>query len=115
MPVYKYRDMQSVEVKMDGVKSASKAVVIGKREGWADYVLRVFRLEPGGYTPRHRHAWEHINHVIRGRGKLRLGDQIFELGEKDFALVPANTEHQFENPFDTPFEFICIVPEKGEY
>ncbi len=115
MPVYKYRDMKPIEVKMDGVKNTYKAVVIGEKDGWADYVLRVFRIEPGGYTPHHQHAWEHINHVIRGRGKLRLGDRIFELGEKDFALVPANTEHQFENPFDTPFEFICIVPKKGEY
>ena len=115
MPVINYRDMESVEVRMDGVKGAHKAVIIGENEGWKDYTLRVFRLEPGGYTPRHQHDWEHVNHVIRGRGKLRLGDTVHELGEKDFAMVPPNTEHQFENPYNSPFEFICIVPKKGEY
>ncbi|MBN1211765.1 MAG: cupin domain-containing protein [candidate division Zixibacteria bacterium] len=115
MPVNKYQDMNFAEVKMDGVKGAHKAVVISEKEGWADHVLRVFRIEPGGFTPRHQHDWIHVNHVIRGRGRLRLGETVHELGEKDFALVPANTEHQFENPYDAPFEFICIVPNRGEY
>jgi len=35
--------------------------------------------------------------------------------EKDFAFVPPNIEHQFSNPNDEDFEFICIVPNRGEY
>ncbi|MCP4706044.1 MAG: cupin domain-containing protein, partial [candidate division Zixibacteria bacterium] len=38
-----------------------------------------------------------------------------EVSEKDYAFVPPNTEHQFSNPFDKDFEFICIVPNRGEY
>lgn len=115
MPVVRYDEMNLQKIAPEGSRGVSKAVVISKNEGWKDNTMRVFRLEPGGHSPRHSHDWEHINYVISGRGKLRLGEQIFELAEKDFAFVPENTEHQFQNPFDEPFEFICIVPNRGEY
>jgi quercetin dioxygenase-like cupin family protein len=115
MPVIKYRDMKLNPVTMPGVKDAVKANVVGPDQGWENHTLRVFRLGAGGFTPRHQHDWEHINHVVKGKGRLRIGDQVYELEEKDFAFVPANTEHQFENPYDGEFEFICIVPNKGAY
>ena len=113
MAVINYEAIRLAEVEMNGAKNVTKAIVIGADEGWRDHVMRVFRLDPGGFTPRHRHDWEHVNHVIRGRGRLRLGGAVHELKEKDFAFVPSNTEHQFENPYEEPFEFICIVPNRG--
>lgn len=115
MPVIKYNDIKLTEVTMPGVSRTTKANVVGGTEGWDNHTLRVFRLQPGGFTPRHQHDWEHINHVIKGRGRLRIGDTIYELEEKDFAVVPPNTEHQFENPYGDEFEFICIVPNRGAY
>ena len=38
-----------------------------------------------------------------------------DVNERDFAFVPANIEHQYSNPYDKDFEFICIVPNRGEY
>lgn len=113
MPVIKYRDLGLSEVSMDGVKGALKANVIGKREGWSEHTLRVFRIQGGGFSPLHQHDWEHVNYVIQGRGRVRIGDELFELEERDFAFVPPNTQHQFENPYDEDFEFICIVPDRG--
>ncbi len=113
MPVIKYQNMKLAPVNAPGVKNVTKANVVGSPEGWPEHTLRVFRLEPGGFTPHHQHDWEHVNYVIRGKGRLKLADQTHELGEKDFAFVPPNTTHQFENPYAEPFEFICIVPNKG--
>ena len=115
MAVIKYGNIKLSEIKMEGVQGTSKANVIGKQEGWPEHTLRVFRLESGGFTPRHQHDWEHVNYVIRGQGRLRIADQIFELKERDFAYVPPNTEHQFDNPYSEDFEFICIVPNRGAY
>ena len=115
MPVIKYDQIESVDVKMDGVKDVRKAVVMSEKEGWHDHTLRVFTLGPGGFTPRHSHDWEHFNYVMKGKGRLRIGDTVHDLAEKDFAVVPCNIEHQFENPYDEEFEFICIVPNRGEY
>jgi quercetin dioxygenase-like cupin family protein len=113
MPVVKYRDIKLSEVKMAGVSKAEKANVIGVPEGWPEHTLRVFRLGAGGYTPRHQHDWEHVNYVMRGKGRLRIEGQVYELTEKDFAYVPPNVEHQFENPYGEDFEFICVVPNRG--
>ena len=113
MPVVNYNDISRSDVKMDGVSLTTKASVIGPDEGWSDNAMRVFRIAPGGNTPSHQHDWEHVNHVISGKGTLTIGDETFELKEKDFAFVPPNTMHQYRNPNDEDFEFICIVPKRG--
>ena len=115
MPVVKYDSLEMADVQMEGVKGASKANVIGPDDGWRENTMRVFRLTAKGFTPRHQHDWEHVNYVIKGKGQLRIGGEVHELKEKDFAFVPPNAEHQFENPYDEDFEFICIVPDRGAY
>ena len=79
-------------------------------------VLRVFTVDPGGHTPYHRHAFEHLNYVIEGRGAL-----IDESGEKreikkgDFALVLPNEMHQYRNASkDESLVMICAVPRQFE-
>jgi quercetin dioxygenase-like cupin family protein len=113
MAVFTYNNITKKPLEMEGVDKASGVEVIGPEQGWDNHVLRLFQIDPGGHTPRHQHDWEHINHVVNGRGRLRIGDTIHELGPKDFAVVPSNTDHQFENPYDEPFEFICIVPTRS--
>lgn len=113
MPVVKYSEIEMTAVSMDGVKDTLKANVVGMSEGWKDHTLRVFRIGPGGNTPHHQHDWEHINYVIKGTGTLRIGDEVHQLREKDFAFVPPNTMHQFSNSSEGDFEFICIVPNRG--
>ncbi len=115
MPVLPYDKMNMKPIEVKGGEHVSKAVVIGREEGWPDHTVRVFRLAPGGFTPRHSHDWEHVNYIIKGTGELRLGEKVQKVHEHDFAFVPANTEHQFRNAGDEDFEFICIVPNRGEY
>lgn len=110
MPVIRYSEIVMPAVSADDIKAMTGGPVIGENEGWKDHILRVFRLAPGGYSPHHQHAWQHINYVIKGRGRLQIGDQVHELAEKDFALVPGDTMHQFSNPYAEDFEFICIIP-----
>ena len=115
MPTVKKNQVEMVPVVMDGVKNVAKANTIGPQQGWKDYTMRLFRMGPKGFTPHHQHDWEHINYVVRGRGRLTIGDQTHDLREGDYALVPSNTMHQFQNPFDEDFEFLCIVPDRGAY
>ena len=112
MAVIRQRDIEFTTVPGDDVSGVVKADVIGPARGWPDHVLRMFRIAPGGSTPHHQHAWEHVNYIISGAGRLRLGDAVHHLGPGDFAFVPPDTRHQFENPTEEPFEFICIVPQE---
>lgn len=113
MPVVPYRKITLKSIKGDMVAHLTGRNVIGPDEGWENHTLRVFRLGPDGHSPHHEHDWEHINYVISGRGRLTIDGVVHELGPKDFAFVPPNAKHQFENPYDEDFEFICIVPNRG--
>lgn len=113
MPVIKKEDIKLEEVKMEGVSDTVKANVIGPPQGWEEHTLRVFRIKPGGYTPHHKHDWEHVNYIMKGKGTLTIGNETREVSEGDFAFVPPNTGHQFKNDSDDVFEFICIVPNRG--
>ena len=110
MPVIKQNNIEFKDVTMDGVIGVAKAKVIGSDEGWKSHCMRVFRVTGGGHTPRHQHEWEHVNYVINGAGRLRIGETVHDLNAGDFAFVPPGIDHQFENPYDDDFEFICIVP-----
>ena len=115
MPIIKYDTPVANKVEMEGAAKVYKKVPIGKKEGWGDYTMRTFTIQPGGHTPIHTHDWEHVNYVIQGKGNLMIDGREQEVGQRDFAYVPANIEHQFTNPYDKDFEFICIVPNRGEY
>ncbi len=114
MPVYRYSDIKLEKVAMEGVRDVTKAVVIGPEQGWEKNALRVFRIAPGGFTPHHDHDWEHVNYIIKGKGTLTIGEETFQVAANDFAFVPPGMSHQFRNPFDEDFEFICIIPSTGQ-
>jgi quercetin dioxygenase-like cupin family protein len=113
VPVIKHDKVKLQPMQGERMRLMSGANVIGQPEGWTDHTLRVFRLAPDGSSPHHSHDWEHVNFVIRGRGRVYMGQDVFELEPGDFAFVPPNTMHQFENPYDEDLEFICIVPDRG--
>lgn len=97
----------------DGIKDAFVKVVVSPKEGWNDYVMRIFKLLPGGNTPKHTHEWPHINYIIKGKGVLYLDGKENEICGGSYAFVPGNELHQFRNLGEEDLEFICIVPTAG--
>ena len=103
------------EVHMEGAHKAWKQMPLSSGDGTPVYSYRVFTIEPGGYTPYHRHPYEHMNSVIEGDGAL-----VNEAGEEtplkagDFALVDPSEKHQYRNKGDQPFKMICGVPKEFE-
>ena len=115
MAIMKKDSIEFSVVKGEDILGTIKSNVIGSNQGWENHTLRLFRLAAGGQTPHHQHDWEHVNYVTKGKGTLMIGNQVTEISQGDFAFVPPNTMHQFRNPHDSDFEFICIVPNKGAY
>lgn len=95
------------------VKNASMKVLISPQEGWRDYVMRMVELDRDGYSPRHVHAWPHINYVVEGKGLLHMDGKDSPMEAGAFAYVPAGVLHQYRNAGDSKFRFICIVPKEG--
>jgi quercetin dioxygenase-like cupin family protein len=108
-------DAVSLEMTGEGLLAVTKRVLVSPDEGWDGWVMRLFDIAPGGHTPRHSHAWPHINFVAAGSGELFLGGLRHRLQPGSYAFVPGGHEHQFTAAADEPLSFVCIVPSEGEY
>lgn len=101
-------------VQVKGAQGMSRQAPITGAEGWDDHVLRVFTLEPGGCSPRHRHPWPHINWILSGSGSIHLDGANHPVRRGSYAYIPGEALHQFTNSGSEPLVFICIVPREGD-
>jgi uncharacterized cupin superfamily protein len=77
---------------------------------------RLWRLEPGQASTKHRHpTQEELYVLLEGRGRIRIDDELVELGPMDSLLVdPASIRQVFN---DTDADALWLVvgapPEVG--
>ena len=116
MKIVRLDQVPKAPVTMEGASGAAKQVPLSRNDGAPNFSFRVFTLEPGGFTPNHRHDSEHLNYIIEGEGAL-----VTERGEErplragDFVLVLPGEQHQYRNRSATdPFVMICAVPKEYE-
>lgn len=107
------KDIEKIIVTHPSSKNASMKALVGEKEGWDNYVMRVVEVEPGGFTPKHSHPWPHINYFIEGEGEVMINNEFHKVTSGSYSFVPNDTLHQFINKSDTTFKFICIVPKEG--
>jgi quercetin dioxygenase-like cupin family protein len=74
-----------------------------------DFELRYFEVAPGGYTSLERHAHPHAVVVVRGRGTVRLGAHLEEIGLLDVVYVAPHDVHRFQADDSEPLGFVCVV------
>ena len=84
-------------------------LLIGPDDGASNFAMRRFRMGPGGGMPRHTNSVEHEQFVICGRARIRIGDDVHEVGPLDVLFIPAGVPHSYE-VLEPPFEFLCMVP-----
>lgn len=116
MKIISLNQAEKTEVALEGAKGVTKQMPLSRKDGVPVYSYRVFTVDPGGYTPYHRHNYEHMNYIISGEGVL-VNEDGEELPVKtgDFALVLPNEKHHYKNTHPTePLVFICGVPKEFE-
>jgi quercetin dioxygenase-like cupin family protein len=96
------------------IKKTTKRLLTKEDEGLANSRMRLFTVEPGGHTPWHKHNWEHENYFVKGKGVLVTEDKELEVEAGMFGYVDSEEMHQFKNPYDEAFEFICLIPISNE-
>jgi len=81
--------------------------------GGLDYFI--VEVAPRGGPPLHvHHSQDETIHVLKGRYKVRIGEDIFVVEEGGFAYLPAEVPHAFLNLTDEPGEVIVVyVPGGG--
>lgn len=113
MIVKKLTNAPAFELK--GIEHVKKRIVIGPSDGSKEIVLRYFSLEPGGATPHHAHDFPHLVKIEAGHGSIMDGSgKAHQLELGDYIYIKDNETHQFKNTGSEKFEFICIVPRRGE-
>lgn len=86
-----------------------RAVLAGGAGEKTSFQLRYFEIAPGGFTTLERHRHEHVVVVLRGAGRVRLGEAWQELGFGDAVYVAPDEAHQLRNDGGEPFGFLCVV------
>jgi len=98
-----------------GYTGVTKQIVLGPEDGSSEIVLRYFAVDAGGETPYHSHDFPHLVKVEAGRGvAVDAAKNEHPVAAGDYVYVDSNEVHNFKNTGDGPFEFICIVPPRGE-
>jgi quercetin dioxygenase-like cupin family protein len=111
MKIHNNLDIEFQEVQMEGAENVKMKILIGLPDGSNNIIMRHFQVAQNGHTPRHTHDFEHVIKVEKNKGIFvdKNGTE-HELKEGMSLFVEPNEEHQFKNPYNEPFEFLCIIP-----
>jgi quercetin dioxygenase-like cupin family protein len=94
----------------EGAQNVTKRILIGPEDGSKKIIMRYFKVMPGGNTPFHSHDFEHVVRVDKGRGfVVDASGQEFPISQGHSVFIAAGENHQFKNPNEEPFEFICTI------
>ncbi|MFO7928825.1 MAG: dimethylsulfonioproprionate lyase family protein [Candidatus Humimicrobiaceae bacterium] len=55
----------------------------------------------------HKHDVEEALYVLSGKGKIKIGDKIYNLDHSEFIYIPKNTEHSIITS-DCPLKILFI-------
>ncbi len=75
-----------------------------------NYAMRMFEMEPGGYSPYHNHSWEHEVFILDGTGIVVGEKEERPFRSQDVIFVLPNEKHQFRNNGKKIVRFLCLIP-----
>ena len=90
---------------------ASIRWLVAEKDGAPNFSMRVIEIKRRGEKiPLHNHGYEHEVFVITGQGRVFTKAESVEVAIGNFAFIPADEEHGFENAGEEPFRFVCVIP-----
>ncbi|MFO7965229.1 MAG: cupin domain-containing protein [Desulfobacterales bacterium] len=96
-------DIESIDAVALGLEGAEKMKVkfLSENSVWID-------LEPGGYTPEHRHSDKERIIVMSGEGTVNLDGKRKEIEPNTFIEFQADELHQVTNNSNEVLSIICF-------
>ncbi|MFN9029542.1 MAG: cupin domain-containing protein [Betaproteobacteria bacterium] len=107
---YRWDAVDLLRYKQDGsapFKDITRQVLFSQPDQACE--LRYFEVAPDGYSTLERHEHTHAVLILRGRGTVRLGQNVHAVAEHDLVTVDSLTWHQFHAAPDAPLGFLCLV------
>jgi len=110
MKIEKSSNITKSPVDIEGAKDVDIRWLIAKTDGAENFALRMFELQPGGYTPLHTHPHEHEVFIVEGSGVFVFEGKEHPFNSEYVIFVPGGKEHCFKNTGDSVLRFLCIIP-----
>jgi len=110
MKIAHFSKIPAKKFESESVKGVIGRVAIGKEDGATTFCMRIFQLEPGGYTPMHKHDWEHEIFIHEGVGEVLQGDDWVQVGPGTVVFIPPGEKHQIKNAGKSTLTFVCLIP-----
>ena len=111
---YRWKDIDVHPYKEDGTifKSVTRQTLFPGADD-LNVELRYFEVGNEGHTTLERHHHAHLVTIIRGSGRVLVGENISDIGMHDIVQIPPFTWHQFRATNGEDLGFLCIVnPER---
>ncbi len=101
-------DLRAYKPEGEEFRDVTRQLLFGPETGLGCEV-RYCAGEPGGHSPLEKH--EHVQAVVilRGTGRVLIGEEVWDVEARDLVHVPPHTLHQFRPEGDTPLGFLCMV------
>lgn len=110
MKIVHYSEEDGKVFQGDAVRGVTGRVMIGAADGAENFCMRVFTIEPGGFSPRHSHDWEHEIFFHQGQGAVWDGSGWTVVGPGVSVFIPGGAEHQVKNAGHETLVFVCLIP-----
>lgn len=88
-------------------------VLLGEKDGVSNFFMRRFTMGEGGGMPLHTNTVEHEQYVLRGRARVGIGNQVYEVKADDVLYIPAGVPHYYQ-VLEAPFQFLCLIPNQPD-
>ena len=110
-----FKCVHSFKIKLENMKEPGAEGIrvrwlIKKDDGAPNFAMRLFELQPRGYSPLHSHSWEHEVYILEGDCKVTCDGKEKNASAGYVVFIPPNSEHQFANVGKSTLKFLCLVP-----
>jgi len=109
MKIVHYQEVEPEKAE-EGASKLKVRWLITKGMGAENFAMRMFEVEPGGYSPFHSHPWEHEVFILNGEGLVVGEGQERKFRAGNVVFIPPNEKHQFKNNSEKTIKFLCLVP-----
>ena len=75
----------------------------------AHFTFQLAQIEPGGISKRHQHAWEQVNWVVAGRGRVEADGARIAINAGDCVVTPGEVAHAIVNDGDEPLLLVAVL------
>jgi quercetin dioxygenase-like cupin family protein len=106
----KYRDIEAEVPDIEGIKDLTIRWLISENDGAKNFAMRLFEVEPGGYSPWHQHEIEHEMFILEGEGTAVKKDGEIKFKAGDAFFIQPWEWHNFKNTGSETLKFLCIIP-----